>query len=354
MSNFRVPVVKIREIESIPGADAIELAVVGDYRSVVKIGDFQPGDLAVYLPEAAIIPDNILDQLGLRGRLAGSNSNRVKAVKLRGCLSQGILYNQFPIDAQEGDDLQDILGIIKWEPPIPSHMAGEVANLHGKTLKYDIENFKSNPDVLTPDELVEMSEKAHGTFCAISVIHNLDHEEMFQSNGLVYSKGLGSQGLVFKDNDANNKNMYVLTARRLKLHDRIRSCFSGKTVHVLGEIYGSGVQDLTYGCKDQQFAAFDINVDGSYLDRDDFHQVADMLGISTVPVLYRGPFNREIMYDHTNGKTILGEGVHIREGIVIVPLQERRDSNIGRVILKSVSGDYLTRKVKNGETTEYS
>ncbi len=35
---------------------------------------------------------------------------------------------------------------------------------------------------------------------------------------------------------------------------------------------------------------------------------------------------------------------HIREGIVMVPAVERRDARIGRVCLKSVSADYLTRK----------
>jgi hypothetical protein len=57
------------------------------------------------------------------------------------------------------------------------------------------------------------------------------------------------------------------------------------------------------------------------------------------------------MYEHTDGRTVVGSGAHLREGVVIVPLAERRDDQIGRVILKSVSGDYLTRK---GEATEFN
>ena len=69
----------------------------------------------------------------------------------------------------------------------------------------------------------------------------------------------------------------------------------------------------------------------------------------TVPVLYRGPFSVAAMRKHTDGRTMMGAD-HIREGIVMVPARERTDPRIGRVCLKSVSADYLTRK--NG--TEYN
>ena len=49
----------------------------------------------------------------------------------------------------------------KYEPPIPAHMAGEVANLYGKTILHDIKNFKAYPDVLIEGEMVEMTEKTH-------------------------------------------------------------------------------------------------------------------------------------------------------------------------------------------------
>jgi RNA ligase (TIGR02306 family) len=351
MATFTVNVVRIRNIEAIPGADAIELAVVGDYRSVVKKGQFNPGDIAVYLPEASVLPDVLIEKLGLVGKLAGGAKNRIKAVRLRGCLSQGILYDHIPEGAQEGDDVADILGVIKYEPPVPAHMAGEVANLFGHPIKYDIENFKAYPDVLQDGEEVEMSEKAHGTFCGIAVIAKLDHPEMFDGNGLVYSKGLGSRGLVFKNNEANIANLYVLAAKNIKLHETIRRVFPGQTVHVLGEVYGQGVQDLQYGCKERRFAAFDISVDGRFLGRDEFASAVAALGIPRMPVLYRGPFSREEMYKHTDGKSVIGNGANIREGIVVVPVVERRDDAIGRVILKSISGDYLTRK---GEVTEFS
>ena len=124
MSDFAVPVVTIRAIEPIPNADAIELAVVGEYRSVVRKGQYHPGDLAVYLPEAAIIPADLLERLGLTGKLSGGAKNRVKAIKLRGCLSQGILHNEIPPGAVVDDDVAAYFDIVKYNPKNPAHMAG--------------------------------------------------------------------------------------------------------------------------------------------------------------------------------------------------------------------------------------
>lgn len=350
MSEFHVPIVKIRAIEEITGADLIELAVVGDYRSVVQKNTFKAGMNVVYLPEGSVLPDALIETLGLTGKLAGSAKNRVKAVRLRGCLSQGILYDaaaDFPL----GHDMAEALAIFKYEPPVPSHMAGEVANLSGKTIHYDIENVKAFPDVILDGEMVEMTEKAHGTFCAIAVIPGLDHPEMFGGDGLVYSKGLGSKGLVFKDVETNRHNIYVEMAQLLEVHASIRWLFPNAVVHVFGELYGLGVQDLAYFRKDRSLVVFDINVDGRYLSRDELASALIELELRRVPILYRGPFSKEIMLKHTTGRTVLGSGAHIREGLVITPLIERQDNSIGRVILKSVSGDYLTRK---GDVTEFS
>lgn len=99
MSTFVVPVVTVRAIEPIVGADVIELAVVGEYRSVVGKGTYQPGSRAVYLPEAAILPEWLLKKMNFwneeaqKGTLSGPKGDRVKARKIRGCLSQGILLS---------------------------------------------------------------------------------------------------------------------------------------------------------------------------------------------------------------------------------------------------------------------
>ena len=146
MSSFECKVYKLT-IEEHPNADAIELARVGDYLSIVKKGEFKTGDLGVYIPEAAVCPEWLLKEIGLEGKLAGKAKNRVKAIKLRGILSQGLIYpvigesSNFPdactfavknetdtMGVGEGDDVTEFLGITKYEPVIPSSMSGEVFN----------------------------------------------------------------------------------------------------------------------------------------------------------------------------------------------------------------------------------
>lgn len=50
MSTFACKARRI-QIEPHPNADAIELARVDDYVSIVRKGEFEGGDLAIYIPE---------------------------------------------------------------------------------------------------------------------------------------------------------------------------------------------------------------------------------------------------------------------------------------------------------------
>lgn len=190
MAEFEAKVYKLT-IEEHPNADRLELARVGDYRSIVQKGQFKTGDLGVYIPEAAVLPEWLIEELGLEGRLAGKQKNRVKAVKLRKVLSQGLVYpvvdgqikfittDKDYLDeselqttgegiryagVQEGDDVTEYLGIIKYEPPIPIHMAGEVENAFGKTIKYDIENWKKYPNVIEDGEDIVFPVQVLSTF----------------------------------------------------------------------------------------------------------------------------------------------------------------------------------------------
>ena len=361
MSTFSVTVERLT-IREHPNADKLELAEVGDYQAIVRKGQFKTGDLAAYIPEQAVMPSVLLKEMGLDGKLAGKLKNRVKAVRLRGILSQGLVYPARE-EWQEGTDVTDILGITKWEPPIPAHLSGEVfAAGQERTLKYDIENFKRYPHLLEEGEQVVFTEKLHGTWCMIGLMPP-KYAHPTEGRLIVSSKGLSSRGLAMKIESENNKtNLYVRVARHYKMDNRISFAFGHqlkdeedpKPVYVLGEVFGSGVQDLAYGSsasKDEDigFRVFDIYVGrpgtGRYLDDAELDASCKRLGLTRVPVLYRGPFTKEVMNKFTDGfETISGKELHIREGIVIRPTTERRCDEIGRVQLKSVSGDYLTRK----------
>ena len=177
---------------------------------------------------------------------------------------------------------------------------------------------------------------------------------------LIGSKGLFGHGICFKQNQANELNLYVRVARHFQIHERMCRVFAaelsaGQPVYVLGESFG--IQDLKYGAGSHTDAAlgfriFDVSIGRNAPYRNDAELEADCatLGVARVPVLYRGPFSKAVMLEYTEGsETISGKFLHIREGIVVTPTIEREAPPIGRVKLKSVSATYLLRHGKNGE-----
>ena len=119
-------------------------------------------------------------------------------------------------------------------------------------------------------------------------------------------------------------------------------------VTLFGEVLG--VQDLMYGFNRGAlgFRAFDVRIDGAYVDVDHFITLMEEYSIARVPVLYEGPFDYAKIRELSEGQSTIAD--HIREGVVIKPIKERTDQTVGRVILKFVGAQYLTRK---GETTEF-
>lgn len=354
MASFSVQVVPV-VIEPHHNADALELARVGGYRSVVRKGQLRDGDLVAYIPEQAIVPEAVLEELGLVGRLAGAQKNRVKAMQLRGVLSQGICLPARP-GWQAGQDVTAELGIVKYEPPVPTTMSGQVyaAGLE-RTLRYDIENYKRLPDLLREGEAVVFTEKIHGTWAQLGVLASgLAHPE--HGRLVVSSKGFASRGLAFMpDAPENADNLYLRVARHLDIVARVEAAFGAEaTVYVLGEVFGRGVQDLAYGASagaDETlgFRVFDIYRgvpgEGGYLGDEALDAAVAALGLERVPVVYRGPFSEAALEAHTSGpESVSGAGAHLREGVVVRPCVERRDPLYGRVQLKSVSADYLLRK----------
>lgn len=371
MSTFRVAITKIRAIEPIQGSDFIELAVVGDYRSVVKKGQFVPGALCAYIAEGSVVPQELLKEIGLEGKLAGAQKNRVKAVVLRGHLSQGICI-EVKDGWTEGQDVAEILGITKYHPPIPVNMSGQVEYVgRENTFHYDIDNVKNfEPGTIIHfGEQVVFTEKIHGTLTAVGVLPQ--DETVLDPRLIVGSKEVFHQGLSFKQIPENQFNIYCRVAKHWEIQDRIlKSSLWGDgkdPVYVFGETFG--MQDLRYGASlnaDETlgFRVFDIFVGlpmvGSFLNDADLDAKCLELRLNRVPILYRGPFSREIMLEYTVGtETVSGTGLHMREGIVIKPVKERKISfphlPMSRVQLKSVSEVYSARHGKNKhvEVTEY-
>ena len=160
---------------------------------------------------------------------------------------------------------------------------------------------------------------------------------------------MADQGKALFLNEANANNLYV---RIWHAHEEAFNAARAKVArpeqafYVLGEAYGRGVQDLHYGEPNPAFAVFDVYVGepgkGRYLT---FRELRQTLGslFTLVPLVYEGPFGASTLAELTDGRTSM-KADHIREGVVVRPLEERESAEFGRVVLKSVSGDYLTRR----------
>ncbi|MEU2425426.1 RNA ligase (ATP) [Streptomyces sp. NPDC007851] len=349
MSTLRVTA-EVLTVHEHPNADALELAQVGLYRAVVAKGAYRTGEAAVYIPEQSVLPAGLIEELGLTGRLAGSGSDRVRAVRLRGELSQGIVCRPKALAdmdlaraAAEGTDFAEVLGITKWVPPVPPTMDGEVEPAPGLMPWVDIENIQRYPGIFEPGEPVVLTEKIHGSACLLTYLADEDRVH-------VSSKGFGARSLALKEDPRNLYWRAVLAHGVAGTAARLAARLGARRVGIFGEVYGAGVQDLAYGADGRReslgYAAFDVSaeIDGTvrWLDAAEF--LAGELPL--VPRLFEGPYDIERVLEIATGReTVSGRGLHLREGVVIRPAVERYSPVTGgRAIAKAVSGAYLTRK----------
>ncbi|MDN3022118.1 RNA ligase (ATP) [Streptomyces sp. S.PB5] len=349
MSTLRVTA-EVLTVHEHPNADALELAQVGLYRAVVAKGAYRTGDVAVYIPEQAVLPSGLIEELGLTGRLAGSAADRVKAIRLRGELSQGIVCRPEALAgvdlgraAADGTDFAERLGIVKWVPPVPPTMNGDVESAPDLVPWVDIENIQRYPDIFAAGEQVVVTEKLHGSACLVTYVAD-------ESRVYVSSKGFGAKSLALKEDP---RNLYWRAVRGhgvAPVAERLAARLGARRVGIFGEVYGAGVQDLTYGADGRRdtlgFAVFDVaaEIDGvvRWLD------AGELLGgeLPLVPRVFEGAYDVSVVMALASGReTVSGRSLHLREGVVVRPVVERYSAVTGgRAIGKAVSPAYLTRK----------
>jgi RNA ligase (TIGR02306 family) len=349
MSTLRVTA-EVLTVHEHPGADALELAQVGLYRAVVAKGAYRTGDAAVYIPEQSVLPAALIEELGLTGRLAGGNHDRVKAIRLRGELSQGIVCRPKALAdvdlvraAADGTDFAEPLGITKWVPPVPPTMSGEVESAPELLPWVDVENIQRYPEIFTAGEPVVLTEKLHGTACLLT--YSAEEDRVYVS-----SKGFGAKSLALKEDP---RNLYWRAVRGHGVAEaaaELAARLGARRVGIFGEVYGAGVQDLAYGADGRRdtlgYAVFDVSaeIDGRvrWLD------AAELLDgrLPLVPRLFTGPYDSGRVLEIATGReTVSGRGLHLREGVVIRAAVERHSAVTGgRAIAKAVSPAYLTRK----------
>ena len=242
---------RIANIQPIEGADAIVVATVDGWKVVVKKDEFKVGDLAVYLEIDSWVPHNLAPFLskGQEPReYNGVKGERLRTVKLRGQVSQGLLLSLesvkgplFFVLPEEGVDVTEQLGIQKWEPEISPQLAGQVRGLFPTSLipKTDQERIQNCfVDIESKGDVTyEVTMKLDGTSCTI-----------FRWEGELR---VCSRNLELKVNEENKDN--TLVAMALKLGDKVKD-----GIALQGEVMGPGIQGNREGFKEHRFFVFDI------------------------------------------------------------------------------------------------
>lgn len=334
-----VKIVKIDTVHAIPNADAIEVAKVGGWAVVVKKSEFKPGDLAVYFEIDSFLPEGnplwqfLIDKSsrnfnGLKGHV-------LKSIKLRGQVSQGLLLSlsscfNDSTKYQENDDVSELLGVAKYEPPVPAELAGIVRGTFPsripKTDQERIQNLSIELEEWKNEKLsFEVTEKLEGTSCTFAWIENELH--------------VCSRNLSLKDTEENS--LWKI-AREFDIESKFYKHFSGRNIALQGEIVGFGVQGNIYRFSKQKFFLFDVyDADnGCYLRPSDRSDIANCLGMEHVPVIFDNfTFDNSIDIDAllsmSDGQSILRKE-QLREGLVFKAHEKH-------VSFKAVSNKYLIK-----------
>lgn len=324
---------KIHEISSITGADAIELAKVDGWQVVVKKGEYQVNDLVIYLEIDSWVPNELAPFLSKDKEpkeFEGVKGERLRTIKLRGCLSQGLIL---PIinGMIEGDDVTDFLNIKKWDRPLPAQLVGQAKGLFPEFLrKTDQERAQNLQSEIAVEHqlgsLFEVTVKLDGS--SITVYHK---------DGEV---GVCSRNLELKLNEENQGNTFIKTATNTGLLTALKAL--GKNIAVQGELMGEGIQGNREKLSEHNifvFGIFDID-EQRYLNPDERLEVYEtlsnygflgshcpLLGIR-VPLISADINN---LLSYAEGKSL---NHPIREGLVY----KRMD---GKFSFKTISNKFL-------------
>jgi RNA ligase (TIGR02306 family) len=345
MATFKVSLEKIATSIPHPNADRLSLCTLEGmgFQFVTGRNEFKEGDLVLYYPIDSILPQERIEALNLVGKLAGKEKNRIKTVRLRNAISQGIVepaYNWPGAPAMAlGSDFTTALGVTKWEPDAVSTKNATLLPIGTIGLSvYDIEGADRFPQVvdLLMDTLVQVTEKLEGA--NLSVTARKDKRTLVGSRNNVIMEDEGKEHPMCKV--ARDQGL-VKAAEEFLVNFRSFGGLPAETsVTIYGEYIGEGVQKNIYNLKGNQIRCFDVKIDGNFKD-------VVQTNLLWVPVLAQNITLREFLAGRTiqeasNGQSVLAPGTR-REGIVIKPMVEQRHPTLGRLILKQRSPEYLAK-----------
>ena len=306
----------IAEIKPIDGADRICAYRADGWWIVDQVGKYQVGDLVIYCEVDSFVPTALAPFLS-KGKepreYEGIKGERLRTIKLKGQVSQGLLlptgvvYDGGILDQyiEDGYDVTDLLGILKWERPIPVQLAGLIrGNFPSAIPKTDQERIQN----LTKEfaELQQYNWAVTEKLDGCSATFFLDDTGDFH----VCSRNL--------DLKKDENNLYWKIALEYDIEHKMKEQgFEGLALQ--GEIIGEGIQGNQYKRK-PVLHLFDVYsvTQGNYYSLKGLHTVAAFLDIQTVPVVERDfplkHYTIEELLSFTEGTSQLNDSQ--REGLV--------------------------------------
>lgn len=376
MSTFRVEITDIREVKPHHNADRLDVVKVYDWDIVTQKDKYKVGDLVVYFPVDSILPQELEMQLFPEGSKITLDKHRVKSIKIRKQISQGMICDPYELKQlntpkllKKGADVTQVLGITKYEPHVRDLPKGMNVKTSKKirnpsfTAYSDIENFKYYDRVFQDGEQCYVSEKLHGTsFRAgwFPMPANTLWRKIKKFFGMLpeWQWCYGSRTVQIQDKLMHkgyyDEDVYTKMVKQYNLKELIP-----KGIAVYGEIVGWGIQkNYYYGCKEGEHKLYvydfqklnscrtDVaNPDGgkyTYVDYPLFNRMCNAFNLEPVPKLYVGPYDRKIIEPMRDGDSLVG-GQKVREGIVIKAIPEATCC-AGRKLFKWISDSYYLLK----------
>ena len=335
----------VNAVEPIPNADAIEKIRVLGWWVVSKKGEHRPGEKLVYCEIDSLLPVRPEFEFLRASSFKPATEElaagfRIKTVRLRGQVSQGIC---FPLSIlppgtpdEEGTDVTDALGVRKWEPPVPVGMGGKV--------KGGFPGFLPKTDETRVQLLEALLERNRGKTFAVTEKLDGTSFSAFVRQGTF---GICSRNLWMDETDEGN--LHARVARALKLDEKLRAARDrlGFDIALQAEVIGPGIQKNKYALKEASlrfFNAFDIATH-RYLDHTDTVALLAEMGLESVPQLGTLVLNHTVdeLVAFSEGTSVLNPNVQ-REGIVLRPLAEEYDADIGdRLSFKAINPKFLLK-----------
>lgn len=348
MAFFGVTIETISEITEHPGADRLSLAKCANlsFQFVVMKNSFQVGDRVAYFPLDAVLPDELIEKLGMVGKFSGAKRNKIKTLKIRGETSQGYVTDPSKILPPEmltatTDAITAYLGVTKYEPPVKLTTDGELLPLPPGCPVYDIEGadrFQSVIDELMNQEVIVM-EKMEGT----------NHSTFKDADGIVRVNSKNNTIIPIE----GKSNAYWDTPKKNGLFEFVEQ--SPNNFGVWSELCGPGIQKNIYKLKDFTQFVYDIKDQGEWLSVDPYLAATSRMEVfnkeKSSPIRFAPIIFRGLLRDFLNGRTVQAASNFKStinpniwaEGIVIKPVKEQKNKLLhGRLIIKQRSPVYLT------------